>query len=321
MGHNSKGANEDEEQNTSQFKYNFKTTYCPLFCLAEPPDEYFNILARRPLDHSWLNITSSATSLDRILEEIERNANEITSEPAPLPFLGSSFDEIDEFYEEKLRPPRQYTGSINFCHFVYLLVDQTCLRKDWSAFNPEGTIIPPSLNPEDWTIWLCSDAPDYDETERQVTLKMLRFPLSGVMNQVTVCETLINTPSEASNFAWAEVEKDSETKQSPTGLIMRPPPFMVYEGLSEDGDSKLYRVASRYEARMNKRRGLMMAEEWKRQTGEPPGLREPFVEGGGSNPWAADTEVLVSGRVMGTLPAWDEEYVRKNRAARGDVTG
>ena len=263
--------------------------------------QYFEILAKRPVEQPWLNITSSATSLDQILSEIRYTTDENPSQPAPMPFLGSDIQKVHEFYENYIRPPSDANPHIHFCNFVYLVIDTTCFQREPLSGSTRANSTSSILDSKDFTILFCSDAPDIGESENEVRLKVLRLPLAQALNNVCCCETLTRTPSEALRFSWDPTNKDL------CGLVVRPPPTLMALEPCEAGKDTEYRFATREEARANKRRGIMIVEKTEKERGKPLDFREQVAnDPRGLEYWSsADSfDLSVNGKSLGSLPGW-----------------
>lgn len=237
-----------------------KETYHPLFYLADPPKEvghhltlsrpppstdafqYLDALQSLEPDAPWLAISSSAHSLTQLLSEIKSHL----SESQPMPFLNSTVPEIYSFFDSHLRRPSDSKGSHHFTDFTFLAVDSECFRSPY-------------------TILVCSDAPDFHESETETRLKVLRLPLADAPAHWESVEFLLETPSEAG----IAPPQDSDVAM-PVVKVLPFPNWIPVEPYTNDRYQE-YRIGTPAEARLKKKDGLAvaMAAGWELGKGPP----------------------------------------------------
>lgn len=174
-----------------------------------------------------------------------------------------------------LRPPVNSNEIHHFTHFTFLVVDSECFQP--SSSSTESPTISQSPQHLNYTILLCSDAPDFHESETELRLKTVRLPLADELTSINTVEQLVMTPSEVHKSFLQDSDLDF--------LVVRLlpfPRFIPVEPFSND-EHQLYRPATPAEAFSRKREGMMIAEAvgWIMGRGPPGG---PWAVGHILNP-------------------------------------
>ncbi len=257
-----------------QPSFDDKQTYYPLFFLADPPNEvghhltlsrpppstnaiqYLDALECHDPDGDWLAISSSAPSLTQLLSEIKSHLTELPSQP--MPFLNSTVEEVYSFFNSYLRSPSDRNGFHHFTDFTFFVVDSECFSSPRS----------------DYTILLCSDGPDFDESETETRLKIIELPVADALETAVPVELLQETPSEAGVAPPQDPNLDKIIVK-----VMPFPTFIPLEPYTNDEDQE-YRIATPAEARSRKKEGLAaaMAAGWVLGKGTPDGRPIPHSQ-------------------------------------------
>lgn len=149
------------------------------------------------------------------------------NQPSPKAFIGSTVEEIYDFFTKHLRPDTDSTAPEQLTYFTFLAVDAGCIQA-----SPSQCII-------------CCDAPDYDEAEDDVILKTLRLPIKEAVEYLCPLEQLRLTMSEVadpSERAWSTI---------PAPTVIQDP----------DDPPREYRVATHGQARSNRRKLLKLTAD------------------------------------------------------------
>lgn len=204
------------------------SAYLPVFNIAkEVPEKYYEDFCEAAIEHeqSWVEITSDEPDFEKIMDHLEK----MMGVQETSPFIGWTVEKVYDFYKAHVRPDENLTEREgHFTAFAFAVIDEECLKAD-----------PPQ-------VILCSDAPDFDESEGEVKLKQIRLPLMKALEEVAPIDDLSVTPSE--------VEKETEKV-----LTMRPPPTLMSMNDPENPD--MFRAATSIEARQNKRKCIIKATQ------------------------------------------------------------
>ncbi|KAL8937419.1 MAG: hypothetical protein Q9216_004430 [Gyalolechia sp. 2 TL-2023] len=173
--------------------------------------------------------------------------------PSPTPFLGKTVPQIYAFFKDHLRQPEDSTTHHPFTHFTFLAVDTECIQPSATSNMPEIPDGSPYRTDSDYTILLCSDAPDFHESDAQPRLKTLRLPIAAALEHLDSVEELTMAPREVYTSVYEDQDADV-VKLLPPAKMIPIPPFVN----SEDQE---YKVGTPIETRMRKRQGLRIAEE------------------------------------------------------------
>ena len=169
----------------------------------------------------WSIIRSNVHDRDTIIDTL-------TDDDA-WPFLGLDIDAIYEFFKDYIRPAQDSTRSEPFTNFVFIAVDEDCIKS------------------ETYECLLCCDAPDYSNENGEVVLQVQRMPINVAKMLLVPLEQLAMTPSEA-------LDVDSD-------ILSSIPPFtqdqLPGSKVGTDDDDR-QQVVSPAEARINKQRGLAL---------------------------------------------------------------
>ncbi|KAL9614856.1 MAG: hypothetical protein Q9167_000689 [Letrouitia subvulpina] len=197
--------------------------YHPLFFLTEPSGQYLKEFN----DNSnpvapCLTITSKDPH-----KAFEQSADVLShgNQPSSKAFIGSTIEEIYEFFIKHLRPETDSTAPEQLTYFTFLAVDAGCIQA-----SPSECIV-------------CCDAPDYNEAQDEIILKTLRLPIKEAVEYLCPLEQLRLTVSDVANppeRAWS----------------MIPAPTVVQD---PDDPPREYRVATHGQARLNRRKLLKLA--------------------------------------------------------------
>ncbi|KAL8689998.1 MAG: hypothetical protein Q9218_004461 [Villophora microphyllina] len=222
-------------------------TYYPLFCLADAPQDYFDeINANCPGQASWLEISSNTQDYPQLLSEIKSH---LGKDNIPIPFLGSTVPSVYAYFKDHLRQPEDSISHHPFTHFTFLAVDAECFRPSSSDSKKSS-----------YTILLCSDAPDFHESDDSVRLKTLRLPIPAALEDLDMVEGLLMTPSEVYKGVFEEV--------NPEVLRIQPPAwFFPKEPIVDYPSEQVYRRSTPAEARFRKKQGLRIAETSQQEEG------------------------------------------------------
>ncbi|MCJ1389847.1 hypothetical protein MMC18_002704 [Xylographa bjoerkii] len=205
-----------------KFCFDDNETYFPVFCLTEVPDKYFDEFNKYITDATpWINISSDHPN--RALEEIR--ADVTSEESSPIPFLGSTIEQVYDFFKNHLRPAGESTAVEHFTYFTFIVIDADCIRS-----KPLECIV-------------CCDAPDYREADEEISLKQRRMPINVAVDCLCALEHLNLSVSELDNLdGWS--------------ASMIPPPTLV----PLQNEWNRYRVATPAESRIAKRRMIKMMD-------------------------------------------------------------
>jgi hypothetical protein len=180
--------------------------------------------------------------LDAIREKRKEQLATNFDEPPNYDFVNQTIDQVYDFYKRHLRPADHSSNMPHFSAFTFAVVDEACLRSD-----PQQLLI-------------CSDAPDFNETDDMIVLKQTRFKATMAWGESVRVEELTMTPTEA------ELRAKEPKNRNFTTLKMQPvPPKLVRADVSsgdESGDEEgvLYVFATPAQARAKKRAGIKAAE-------------------------------------------------------------
>lgn len=161
-------------------------------------------------------ISSNSPDRDTIIKESEAKL--------AYPFLGSSREDVYEFFRKNIRPADDSTKVEPFTYFSFMVIDSDCANS-----TPYQCVV-------------CSDAPDYDEPSGAIKLKATRVPIEEAALILNCMEQLYMTPSEASN-----PNSDS---------LFSIPPFTQKDDPNMCDDAETFVPATPAEARKNKERGI-----------------------------------------------------------------
>lgn len=187
-----------------------------------------------------------------MLSEIKFHLEE-SSEPIPTPFLGDTVLHVYRFFRDILRQPEDSTTHHSFTHFTFLAVDEECVRPSGSLRIPKIPDGSPYRTDSIYSILLCSDAPDFNESDAQPRLKKLRLPIAAALEHLDAVEELTMAPREVYTAVYEDPDADVVRLLPPAKMIPIPP----YTN-SEDQE---YKVGTPAESRIRKHQGLRIAQE------------------------------------------------------------
>lgn len=172
-----------------------------------------------------------------------------------MPFLNATIPEIYSFVRSHLLEPADARGLHHFTDFTFAAIDSKCFGK----------------SPAEYTILICSDAPDFQEAKSEVRLKTTRVPLSEALTSLLTIETLTKTPKEVQISPPPDSDLDIVIVKTFPPVILMP-----IEPYTNDEDQK-YIASTPAEARVKKREAIMAAEAagWRIGRGHPGG--EPIL--------------------------------------------
>ena len=167
-----------------------------------------------------------------------------------------------------------------FTNFIFLAVDAECYsrpsppdeggppsRNTRANANARAPSPPPLLDPSDFTILICTDAPDFYQLDSTTspTLQTLRLPLDAALGPrcslAQTIKTLTMTPSEALAVHEANLPGGEEAEADVKTLSQMPPAlFWPLEPYSADPKEQVYGIATIEESRILRRRGLAEGE-------------------------------------------------------------
>ncbi|KAL9039660.1 MAG: hypothetical protein Q9214_004785, partial [Letrouitia sp. 1 TL-2023] len=219
------GADSQVEVGDQASSFKKSEPYHPLFFLTEPSEQYLGELND--------NLNPVAPCLTICSKDphkaFEHSADVLSREnqPSPEAFIGSTIEEIYDFFTKHLRPEIDSTAPEQLTYFTFLAVDAGCIQA-----SPSECII-------------CCDAPDYNEEQDDVVLKTLRLPIKEVVQYLCPLEQLRLTMSDVADLperAWSTI---------PAPTVIQDP----------DDPPREYRVATHGQARSNRRKLLKLAAD------------------------------------------------------------
>ncbi|KAL8717226.1 MAG: hypothetical protein Q9225_005511 [Loekoesia sp. 1 TL-2023] len=245
---------EAEDRGDREPIWDEKETYFPLFQLAKAPADYWDEINYYCQGRaSWLAVSSSTPSFPQALSEIKSHLEDESSESVPTPFLGDTVLHVYRFFRDHLREPEDSTILHPFTHFTFLAVDAECVQPSESLRIPEIPDGSPYRTDSIYTILLCSDAPDFNESDAQPRLKQLRLPIAAALEHLNAVEQLTMAPREVYTAVYEDPEADVIKLLPPAKMIPIPP----YTN-SQDQE---YKVGTPAESRIRKHQGLRIAQE------------------------------------------------------------
>jgi hypothetical protein len=167
-----------------------------------------------------MEITSN--NPDRVLEDIENSMGS----RGPFPFLDCTIGQVYDFFKNHLRAADDSVGHEHFSYYTFIAIDEDCLQSNAQCI-------------------ICSDAPDFGESDDEIRLKSLRMPIESAMQYLCALEQL--------NITMSDLEKNEEE----WGFSMMPLPTLV----PVENERNLFKVATHAESRRSKRIGIKLIEE------------------------------------------------------------
>jgi len=169
---------------------------------------------------NYLEISSiDDTSFEAIRGHQKEQLATNFDEPPNYDFINQTIDQVYDFYKRYLRPADHSPDFPHFSAFTFAVVDAECLRSD-----PQQLLI-------------CSDAPDFNETDDAIVLKQTRFKATMAWGASVRMEELTMTPTEA------ELRAKEPKDRNFTTLKMQPaPPKLVRADESSGDESGMRRV-------------------------------------------------------------------------------
>ncbi|KAL8962007.1 MAG: hypothetical protein Q9193_001525 [Seirophora villosa] len=203
----------------------------------------------------WVAVSSSSTSYAQAASEIKSHIGSPVA--APTPFLGCTIRQVYAFFKDHLRQPEHTTAHHPFTHFTFFAVDTECVQPSSSGPRiPEGW---PYCGESGYQILLCTDAPDFHESDAEPRLKTIRLPLVAAFENVELLEDLIITASELHRRIFEDPDVMTLRLIPPAPLIPIPP-------FTNDEDQE-YKMGTPAESRKRKRQGLRLGEQSLRGAG------------------------------------------------------
>ncbi|KAI4144556.1 MAG: hypothetical protein L6R39_004128 [Caloplaca ligustica] len=211
-------------------------------------DEFFKLSDGRDGRLALLPVSSSTPSFPEILSHVVSCVK--NNDPIPQPFLNHTVPQAYTFFKDHLRQLEDERGHHPFAHFTFLAVDDQCIRPSSPLPESAGS---PSDTGSSFTILLCTDAPDFHESDTEPRLKTLRLPIAAAFTEIEKIEELFITPSELYRSVF-ESGDFNILKLIPPARFFPVPPFT-------NDDDQEYRLASPVEMRQRKKQGLRIGEQ------------------------------------------------------------
>lgn len=130
-------------------------------------------------------------------------------------------------------------------------VDAQCVHSSSPLLEP----LQPRDSPDsEFTVLVCSDAPDFYEGDSEPRLKTLRLPIATAFHYLDAIDQLTITPSEIYTLVF-EDQYTNILRMRPLPCLTPIPPY------TDDLDEQLYKLGSFAEMRERKKQGLRLGEQ------------------------------------------------------------
>ncbi|KAL8929869.1 MAG: hypothetical protein Q9208_001013 [Pyrenodesmia sp. 3 TL-2023] len=197
----------------------------------------------------WLAINSSIPPLSEALSKLKTQLREIN--PEPYPFLNSTVPQVYAFFKSHIRQPEDAIRGHSLAHFTFLAVDAQCVRP---SSSPPEPVEPRYRTGSNFTILVCTDAPDFYESDDEPRLKTLRLPIAAAFQHLEQIDELVITPSELYTRIF-ENEHANTLRLMPPACLYPIPPY------TDDEDEQEYKLGSFAQMRERKKQGLRLGEQ------------------------------------------------------------
>ncbi|KAL8753165.1 MAG: hypothetical protein Q9184_005498, partial [Pyrenodesmia sp. 2 TL-2023] len=216
--------------------------YYPVFHLIEPPAEYsaeFESLSKDIIP--WLAINSSIPPLSEALSKLKTQLTEIN--PTPYPFLNNTVPQVYAFFKNHIRQPEEAICGHSLAHFTFLAVDAQCV---WPSSPPPEPLESRYSTGSNFTVLVCTDAPDFHEGDNEPRLKTLRLPIAAAFQRLEQLDELVITASEMYTRTF-ENQDAMNLRLMPPACLYPIPPY------TDDLDEQVYKLGSYAQMRERKK--------------------------------------------------------------------